>query len=82
MSGLPTDKKKPSMAKIKEITTYKGRFCAELESGEYILSNGVFELVRCEKVAEGMKVIEADIVGGMMMRTEEEFRWCVEHLKQ
>ena len=68
------------MTKIKEITDYKGRFCAELENGEFILSNGVFELLRCERVPEGMKVIETGIIGGIMMRTAEEFRWCVEHM--
>lgn len=68
------------MAKIKEITDYKGRFCAELENGGFILSNGVFELLRCERVPEGMKVVETGIIGGIMMRTVEEFRWCVEHM--
>lgn len=68
------------MTKIKEITDYKGRFCAELENGEFILSNGVFELLRCDRVPEGMKVVETGIIGGIMMRTVEEFRWCVEHM--
>lgn len=66
--------------KIKEITFYKGRFCAELENGEYILSNGSMELIRCEKVAEGMRVLESGIIGGIMMRTTDDFRWAVEHL--
>lgn len=66
------------MAKIKKITNYKGRFCAELENGKYVLSNGVFELILCEKVPEGMKVLRSGIVGGMMMKTEKEFRQCVE----
>jgi hypothetical protein len=66
--------------KIKEITNYKGRFCAELENGEYILSNGSMELIRCEKVAEGMRVLESGIIGGIMMRTTDDFRWAVEHL--
>lgn len=64
--------------KIKRITDYKGRYCAELENGQYVLSNGSFELLLCEKVPEGMKVIESGIVGGIMMRTEEDFRFCVE----
>ena len=34
------------MAKIKEITNYKGHYCAELENGEFILSNGSVELVK------------------------------------
>lgn len=68
------------MAKIKKITNYKGRFCAEMEDGKYYLSNGSMELVLCEKVPDGMKVIKGGIVGGIMMRTEEDFRWCVEHL--
>ena len=66
--------------KIKKITNYKGRYCAELMNGQYILSNGTFELMLCEKVDEGMKVIKTGIVGGIMMRTEDDFRWCVEHL--
>lgn len=66
--------------KIKKITDYKGRFCAELENGEYILSNGSMELIRCEKVAEGMRVLESGIIGGIMMRTTDDFRWAVEHL--
>ena len=70
------------MPKIKEITNYKGRFCAELENGKYVLSNGTFELALCEKVPQGMKVIKAGIVGGMMMRNEEEFRKCVEIMNE
>lgn len=66
--------------KIKAITNYKGRFCAEVENGEFILNNGSMFLMRCEKVPEGMKVIESDIVAGKMMRTEEDFKWCVECL--
>lgn len=69
------------MAKIKEITNYKGRYCAELENGKYVLSNGSMELILCEKVTEGMKVLESGIVGGIMMRDEDDFRWCVEHMK-
>jgi hypothetical protein len=65
---------------IKKITMYKGRFCAELENGQFILSNGTMELLLCEKVESGMKVIKSGIVAGMMMRTEEDFKWCVEHL--
>ena len=68
------------MKKIKEITNYKGRYCAELENGEFILSNGSVELVRCEKVLQGMKIIESGIIGGIMMRNENDFRWCVENL--
>ena len=69
------------MAKIKAITTYKGRYCAELENGKYVLSNGSMELILCEKVSEGMKVLKSGIVGGIMMRDEDDFRWCVEHMK-
>lgn len=67
--------------KINNITNYKGRYCAELESGEYILSNGSMELIRCEKVPDGMKVVETGIIGGIMMKTESDFRWCVENLQ-
>ena len=66
--------------KIKVITNYKGRYCAELENGEYILSNGSMELIRCEKVAEGMKVTESGIVAGFMMKSDEDFRKAVEAL--
>ena len=65
---------------IKGITNYKGRFCAELENGKFVLSNGSMELILCEKVAEGMKVIKSDIIGGKIMRTEEDFKWCVENM--
>lgn len=66
--------------KIKNITMYKGRFCAELENKQFILSNGSMELLLCEKVDSGMKVIESGIIGGIMMRTKEDFKYCVEHL--
>ncbi len=68
------------MAKIKEITKYKGRWCAAMDDGRYYLSNGSMELLLCEKVPQGMRVLEANIIGGIMMRTEEDFRWCVENL--
>ncbi len=67
---------------IKEITIYKGRYCAELINGQYILSNGAFELMLCDKVDKGMKVIKSGIIGGLMMKTEDDFRWCVEHLEK
>ena len=67
--------------KIKSITDYKGCFCAEVEDNQYVLSNGSMYLMICEKVPEGMKVIKNDIVAGIMMRTEDDFRWAVEHLK-
>ena len=65
--------------KIKNITNYKGRYCAELENGKYMLNNGSMHLMLCEKVAEGMKVIIPDIIGGIMMKSENDFRWCVEN---
>lgn len=65
--------------KIKQITNYKGRYCAELENGQFVLSNGSMGLLLCEKVDEGMKVINADYVCGMMSKTEEDFRWNVEN---
>ena len=64
--------------KIKQITNYKGRFCALMENGKYVVNNGSFELAVCEKVDDGLKVIKTGIVGGKMMRTEEDFRFCVE----
>ena len=68
--------------KIKKITNYKGRFCAELENGNFVLNDGSMCLLLCEKVAEGMKVLESGIVGGIMMRTEEDFKWCVENMSE
>lgn len=65
---------------IKSISSYKGRFCAELQNGKFVLSDGIFELLLCEKVKEGMNVIKSGIVGGIMMRNESDFRWCVEHM--
>ena len=68
--------------KIKKITNYKGRFCAELENGNFVLNDGSMHLLLCEKVAEGMKVLNSGIVGGIMMRTEEDFKWCVENMSE
>ena len=68
--------------KIKKITNYKGRFCAELENGKFVLKDGSMHLILCEKVAEGMKVLNSGIVGGIMMRTEEDFKWCVENMRE
>lgn len=68
--------------KIKSISNYKGRFCAELENGQYILSNGTMHLILCEKVEEGMKVLNPEIVGGIMIKNESDFHWCVEHLTE
>lgn len=68
------------MAKTKgDVTLYKGRYCVELESGDYMLSNGSMEMMLCEKVPDGFKVKKTGIVGGIMMRTEEDFKWCVEN---
>jgi hypothetical protein len=41
------------MAKIKQNSIYKGRYCAELENGQFVLSNGSMELLLCEKVESG-----------------------------
>ena len=68
--------------KIKRITNYKGRFCAELENGNFVLNDGSMYLLLCEKVAEGMKVLNSGIVGGIMMRTEKDFKWCVENMRE
>ena len=40
------------------------------------------EMLLCEKVDEGFKVIRSGIVGGIMMRTMEDFIWCVENWKE
>ena len=68
--------------KIKKITNYKGRFCAELENGKFVLNDGSMHLLLCEKVAEGMKVLNSGIIGGIMMRNEEDFKWCVENMRE
>ena len=65
--------------KVKRITDYKGRFCAELENGKFVLNDGSMHLLLCEKVAEGMMVID-NIVAGMIMRTEDDFKKCVENM--
>lgn len=65
--------------KVKQITNYKGRYCAELENGLFVLANGSMGLMLCEKVDEGMKVMESNILCGMMSKTEEDFRWNVEN---
>lgn len=67
---------------IKKITNYKGRFCAELENGNFVLNDGSMHLILCEKVAEGMKVLDYGIIAGKMMRTEEDFKWCVENMSK
>lgn len=67
---------------IKRIINYKGRFCAELENGKFVLNDGSMHLILCEKVAEGMKVLDYGILSGKMMRTEEDFKWCVENMNE
>ena len=47
--------------------------------------NGIgrqMELLLYEPVNEEMKVVRCGIVAGKMMRTEEDFRWCVENYKE
>lgn len=61
---------------------YSGRYACQLEDGRYMLSDGSMEMLLCEKVDEGFKVIRSGIVGGIMMRTMEDFIWCVENLKE
>lgn len=68
------------MAKIKKITDYKGMRCAEMNNGKFYLQRNTFELLLCEKVKQGMRVIKTGIIGGIMMRTDDDFRWCVEHI--
>ena len=68
--------------KIKTITRYKGRWCAWLEDGRAMVSDGPMEMLLCEPVNEGMKVVRCEIVAGMMIRTMEDFRWCVENYRE
>lgn len=68
--------------KITEKFIYSGRYACRLEDGRYMLSNGTMEMLLCEKVEEGFKVISSGIVGGIMMRTMEDFIWCVENWKE
>ena len=58
---------------------YKGRFACELEDGRFMLSDGTMEMLLCEKAADGYRVLESGIVGGIMMRTMEDFLWCVKN---
>ena len=68
--------------KIDTITRSNGRWCAWLEDGRAMVSDGTMELLLYEPVNEGMKVVRSGIVAGKMMRTEEDFRWCVENYKE
>ncbi len=68
--------------KIKTITRYKGRWCAWLEDGRAMVFDGSMEMLLCEPVNEGMKVVRCGIVAGMMIRTMEDFRWCVENYRE
>lgn len=68
--------------KIEAITRTHGRWCAWLEDGRAMVSDGSMELLLCEPVNEGMKVVRCGIVAGKMMHTEEDFRWCVENYKE
>lgn len=68
--------------KIVRTFNYSGRYAAELENGQYLLAENSMELLLCEKVPEGYKVIKSGIIGGIMMRTAEDFKWCVEHLQK
>ena len=47
-----------------------------------MVSDGSMEMLLCEPVNEGMKVLRCGVVAGMMMRTEEDFRWCVENYRE
>ena len=67
---------------IERITTYKGRFCAYLKDGRAILANGPMHLMLCEPIDTGMRVIVPDIIAGIMMRTEDDFRFCVENYQE
>ncbi len=64
-----------------ETFTYKGRFACRLEDGRYMLSNGSMSMLLCEKVPEGYRVLKSGIIGGIMMKTMEDFLWCVEHCR-
>ena len=68
--------------KIDAITRSHGRWYAWLEDGRAMVSDGTMELLLYEPVNEGMKVVRCGIVAGKMMRTEEDFRWCVENYKE
>ena len=68
--------------KIDTITRSNGRWCAWLEDGRAMVSDGTMELLLYEPVNEGMKVVRCGIVVGKMMRTEEDFRWCAENYKE
>ena len=68
--------------KIVSLSTYKGRHCAELEDGRFVLSDGSMHLALCRKTEKGMLVLEGGIVGGILMRTREDFAWCVENMSR
>lgn len=64
--------------KITDSFTYKGRFACQLENGLFLISDGTMEMALCKKVKNGYLVIRSGILGGMMMRTMEEFLKCAE----
>ena len=68
--------------KTTERFIYKGRYACRLQDGRYMLSDGSMEMLLCEKVGEGFKVINSGIVGGIMMRSMEDFIWYVENWKE
>ena len=53
--------------KIEAITRYEGRWCAWLEDGRAMVSDGSMELLLCEPVNEVMKVVRCGIVAGKMI---------------
>jgi len=67
---------------VKERFIYSGRYACLLEDGRFMLSDGTMEMALCEKSGNGYKVIRSGIVGGIMMRTMDDFIWCVENWKE
>lgn len=51
-----------------------------MEDGRFVLSDGSMHLALCRKTEKGMLVLKAGIVGGIMMRTREDFAWCVKNM--
>ena len=63
---------------IKNSFIYKGRYACRLENGLFLMSADSMHIILCRKVDEGYKVIQGDIVGGMMIRNMNEFLTCAE----
>ena len=66
--------------KIERIFNVDGQLWAELENGQWVANKGSMFLSIYKKTEKGFVLTKGEIVAGIMMRTEPDFRWCVEHM--